>query len=165
MNNYKGGIYTISVTDIGIYYGETDNILRRWIRHRKQLYSGKHANIKLRRAFMYFGIEAFTFSILEQSDALENSKQFRLFRELQLITQDPLCLNIRGNQEIELTPGQLPNRPAYRNKKITLQRVQRQKFALVIETDTGKKLGVETFTGKMRLGTFYSDQNCKITRI
>src|ERR1044072_2026204 len=107
MSNYRGGIYTITVNDIGIYYGESDNILRRWIKHRKQLYSGKHANIKLRRAFMYFGIEAFIFTILEQSEELEKSKQFRLFRELQLITQNPLCLNIRGNQEIELTSEQL----------------------------------------------------------
>ncbi len=162
---FKGGIYMIIVKDVGVYYGETVNIKTRWARHRKQLYSGRHHCIKLRRAFKYLGPEAFKFTILEQSERLDKSKQYRMLRQSEYIRLDPLCLNTAVNEKAyKVTEKSLPNRPVYRNKEVKLQRVAKSGLVLVKDNKTGKSLGVEVWDKQFNLGVFTTDVFCTLIR-
>jgi group I intron endonuclease len=58
------GIYKITSPSGNIYIGSAINIERRWIRHRKDMRSGKHGNRKIQRAVSKYGIEALRFEIL-----------------------------------------------------------------------------------------------------
>lgn len=160
----QGGIYVIRVKGVGNYYGESDNIKRRWAKHRKQLYSNRHHCVKLRRAFAAFGMSAFTFEILEQSEELDRNKQLRLTREALLISSDPLCLNTKGNEATEVTELSLPDRPIYRNRELFLERKPRTQYVNVRVKRGGQLLGIECMSEKFRMGTFITDQHCNLTR-
>ncbi len=161
----KGGIYVIRVTGVGNYYGESSNILNRWSRHRKLLYSNRHVNDKLRVAFKEHGISKFHFAILEQSPLLEKSKAARLQREQFYIASDPLCLNVKGNNNvIPVTVDSLPDRPIYRNKELLLKRVGRSSLVHVYLKRTMQRIGVEVCRTKFRLGTFITDSKCNLKR-
>lgn len=162
-----GGLYKIVVDGIGTYYGESDNIPRRWARHRKQLRNGRHHNVKLRRAYRDLGDRKFHFIIIEQSEVLTASKALRLVAEKVLIRNDPNNLNTAGSQAEIIQGDYLPVHDKYRNKKkLYLERVPRTGLARVrYETKTGMILGLETMDGKFRSGTFSTDANCKLTRL
>lgn len=162
---YKAGIYVIRVDGIGNYYGESNDIKRRWAQHRKQLYTGKHHCIKLRRAFRYLGPNAVHFEILEQSDALETSKQLRLLKESALIKADPLCLNTAISEADKVTVTSLPNRPVYRNRTVCLTIIRNTNLVLIKTERQGNFLGVEELAKHMRLGTFVTDEQCRLKRI
>ena len=60
------GIYKITCTSNKMFYiGSAVNLRNRWYEHRKHLRSNKHGNSKLQRAFNKYGIDAFTFEVLE----------------------------------------------------------------------------------------------------
>lgn len=162
---FKGGIYAIVVDGVGVYYGESANIKNRWSTHRKQLSRNSHVNPKLRVAWKEYGPDKFHFKVLEQSELLDNSKAARLLREAQYIANDPLCLNTRGNFNGDsITLNTIPDRPIYRNRKLILRRIGRKNLVNIIDADSLYRLGVETITIKMKLGTFYSDDRCNIRR-
>lgn len=162
---YKGGIYAIIVDDVGVYYGESECISKRWATHRKQLSRNSHINPKLRVAYRELGPDKFHFKVLEQSELLDTSKAARLLREAQYIANDPLCLNTKGNSNGEsITLTSIPDRPIYRNRKLILKRVGRKKLVNIIDADSLYRIGIETIDIKMRLGTFYSDDKCNIRR-
>jgi hypothetical protein len=59
------GIYRIiNVINHKIYIGQSTNISERFIRHRYQLNSNSHCNIKLQNAWNKYGSESFKFEIL-----------------------------------------------------------------------------------------------------
>src|SRR5678815_1627772 len=131
MNLYLGGLYKITVDGIGIYYGESDNIPRRWTRHRKQLNSGRHHNIKLRRAFKDLGAKAFHFEIIAQSKELTENKLLRKQLETNLIKADPHNLNSAKSDAEQINSEGLPKKPAYQNRLVYLERVARTGLARV----------------------------------
>jgi hypothetical protein len=160
-----GGVYAIDVDDLGTYYGETDNIKRRWTNHRKQLASGRHHNIKLRNAHRHLGPSKFHFRIIQQSFELDNSKQLRLQVEKALILNDPNNLNTAGSQAVTVTEAALPNKPIYRNKVIFMERIRGGSYARIRNGKSGPILGLEAVEGKWRMGLFRTDQLCRLTRI
>ena len=161
-----GGIYVISVTGVGNYYGESNNIERRWQRHRKQLNNQRHANYRLKAAWKSLGPKHFTFTVLECNEALTVSKELRLYRELLYINNDPHCLNIKDNRAVEVvTSTSLPNRPIYRNRTVILQRKAKGSRLVRIMDDKRNLLGVEAVVGQFRMGTFKSDVNCKLSKV
>lgn len=160
----SGGIYKITIEGVGTYYGETDNILRRWAMHKRLLRNGRHTNYRLKAAVKAVGLHKFTFTILETSAELTASKTLRLLRERLYIEADPQCLNIRDGHDQPVTPNKLPDRILYRNRILHI--VRHHKSALVrIYDESNQLLGVESVSGKFRLGTFYSSQDCTLTRI
>lgn len=66
----NSGIYKI-VCDVTskIYIGSSKNLNKRWLRHLCDLRNNKHINIHLQRAFYLYGINAFTFEIIEYCDS------------------------------------------------------------------------------------------------
>lgn len=70
------GIYKIENKLNGkMYVGLTNNIDRRWGEHRKNLRQGKHPNIHLQSSVNKYGIENFTFDIIEKCDLVDLAKR------------------------------------------------------------------------------------------
>lgn len=64
------GIYAITHTPTGRrYVGQSNNIEKRFLQHRKALQRGKHYNAKLQRAWNQYGGAEFEFVVLEQCEA------------------------------------------------------------------------------------------------
>ena len=160
-----GGIYKITVDDLGTYYGETDNISRRWAKHRKQLASGRHHNIKLRNAYRHLGPGKFHFTIIAQSLEIDASKTLRLQLEKALILSDPHNLNTAGSMADKVTEAQLPDKPLYRNKIVYMERIRGGSYARIRNGKAGPILGMEAVEGKWRMGLFRTDQQCRLSRI
>lgn len=160
-----GGIYAIDVDTLGTYYGETDNIKRRWAKHRKQLANGRHHCIKLRRAWRYLGPSKFHFRIIAQSFEIDGSKQLRLQLEKALILADPNNLNTAGSQATAITELALPDKQIYRSKVVFLERIRSSGYARIRNGKAGPLLGVEDVSGKFRMGLFRTDEICRLTRI
>ena len=60
------GIYVIKHIDSGrLYVGSSDNITRRWNRHKNELSKAKHPNAKLQGAWIEHGADKFEFCIVE----------------------------------------------------------------------------------------------------
>lgn len=63
----RSGIYSITHIDSGkAYVGSSCDIERRWRDHRRSLTGGKHHSAHLQRAWNKYGLEAFSFAILEE---------------------------------------------------------------------------------------------------
>ena len=72
----NSGIYKIENKLNGkMYVGLTNNIDRRWGEHRKNLKQGKHINQHLQSSVNKYGIENFTFDIIEKCDLVELAKR------------------------------------------------------------------------------------------
>lgn len=159
-----GGVYKIEVKGVGVYFGESANIPRRWTRHRRLLRSGRHTNYRLNAAWKAFGPSAFTFTVLMSSAELTESATLRRMIEKAMISSDPLCLNIRDSRGINVNVQQLPRRSIYANKIVRLSRINRSALVRICNED-GQLLGVEQVTGKFRMGKFFSDEYCQISRL
>jgi group I intron endonuclease len=75
----KSGIYKITHVVSGrVYVGSARDLIDRWRRHRSLLRRGVHHSIRLQRAWIKLGPEAFSFTILERilPDALVEREQF-----------------------------------------------------------------------------------------
>jgi group I intron endonuclease len=60
------GIYTIRLDGTTrVYVGSSDNIVRRWNRHKRELKAGTHPNAKLQSAWAKYGGERFVFEVVE----------------------------------------------------------------------------------------------------
>lgn len=63
----KSGIYRIVCIFGGrVYVGSSQNIDKRWKEHKRNLQANKHPNVYLQRSYNLYGIEAFTFEIIEE---------------------------------------------------------------------------------------------------
>lgn len=68
MADINGGIYKIIVNDFYVYYGSSSNISRRWKEHIRYLRNGTHVNSILQRLFDKYGIDSFSFEVIEYMD-------------------------------------------------------------------------------------------------
>ena len=67
------GIYMIKNTENGkVYIGSSKNVCRRWNNHMSELFQRIHKNYKLQDDFDKYGIEKFTFSVLEVVKSYKN---------------------------------------------------------------------------------------------
>lgn len=65
--NFIAGIYKITnKVNERVYIGQGKNITRRWHEHVKALSKGRHHSYKLQKDYEQFGIENFTFEIIER---------------------------------------------------------------------------------------------------
>jgi hypothetical protein len=155
MAKLKAGVYSITVSGVGTYYGESVNIKVRWAQHRKKLYSGRHHCVRLRAAMREWGMDVFEFKILAQSELLEKSVAARTSLEQAYIKADVNALNTKHNDSI-ITPSHMPSRPVYKNKQIRLARIGTKNWCKVYDTG-GHLLGIEPLSEKFRLGTFVTN--------
>ncbi len=147
----KAGIYTITVSGVGTYYGESVDIFRRWATHRKKLYSKRHHCQRLQSAFNEWGMGVFEFKIIAQSALMEKSVAIRTSLEQKYISDDINALNTKHNDSA-ISPSEMPARPIYKNKKLTLKRIGRKQWVKVFENN--KLIGIEPLTENFRLGKF-----------
>lgn len=65
----QSGIYMITCSaNNKIYIGSAVNLKIRWKRHRNELINNKHVNVILQNAFNKYGLESFSFEIIEIVD-------------------------------------------------------------------------------------------------
>ena len=63
------GIYQIkNLVNSKVYVGSAKDIHKRWWEHRAMLEAGKHHSVKLQRAWLKHGRDAFVFTLLEEVD-------------------------------------------------------------------------------------------------
>jgi group I intron endonuclease len=61
------GVYLIQCSETGkVYVGSSKNIEQRWLQHKYLLKKGEHHSIKLQNAWNKYGVDAFTFFVIEQ---------------------------------------------------------------------------------------------------
>lgn len=157
-----GGLYCIEVAGVGNYWGESSNIPRRWATHRKQLYNGRHRNIKLRRLWLALGPEAFTFRIIEQNVELTKNKTLRKMKESLLIAQDPYNLNTLGSSIQCITKTNLPNKLHYRNRYVIIERST--KGMAWVKSDESVILGIECIEPRFKAGRFFVNNKGELSR-
>lgn len=73
------GVYFIESTVTGgVYVGESQDVLFRWIEHLRHLHTGYHSNKSLRRDWSYAGRNAFWFTLVE---VVADDRKLRYHRE------------------------------------------------------------------------------------
>lgn len=78
----SAGVYIIKNMKNGkVYVGSSADIPTRWCKHRGALDAGTHHSVKLQRAWIKYGREAFSFEVVE----IEPDYEKRLMAEQQLI--------------------------------------------------------------------------------
>lgn len=71
-NAIVSGIYRIDGPNGKFYVGSAKRISRRWIEHKRDLRRGDHANPRLQAAWNCYGESAFSLSVLELVESLED---------------------------------------------------------------------------------------------
>ncbi len=73
----QAGVYGIFCINTGQFYvGGTNNISKRWSKHRAQLKTNQHANKRLQAAWNEFGASSFLFSVFELTNEIKEREQF-----------------------------------------------------------------------------------------
>ena len=103
------GIYKITNKSVNkCYIGESLDIGKRWKQHIKDLSSSKHCNYKLQEDYDRFGIESFTFEIVE---VLNNSDKEVINLKMELIYLEDKYIkkynSITSGYNIEHTLGKI----------------------------------------------------------
>lgn len=163
MESVTGGTYKIIVEGLGTYYGESENIQKRWKMHTDHLRLGKHHNEKLQIAWNILGYTKFKFVVIEQNLLLTKNKQLRLIAEDKLIKQDPLALNVIGMGRLTTDSMRLPKQDKYLNKVVLVKRQKRKQIAEVYFND--QLIGLEIINGKWRQGLYKVDNEGFLTRV
>ena len=71
------GVYKITNIITGEFYiGSSKNIERRWYQHRSPSAQKRHPNSKLYKAMVSYGLDNFTFEIIEKTDNLREKEQY-----------------------------------------------------------------------------------------
>lgn len=65
------GIYEISKDGECLYIGQSVNIAKRWWMHRWMLANGRHSNAHLQAIASRYGVDAFKFSVIEETESVE----------------------------------------------------------------------------------------------
>ncbi len=106
MQKSKSGIYKITnIVNNKIYIGSATNINSRWSSHRRYLKLGKHHNIHLQRSYIKYGLENFTFEIIEEClvELLIEKEQFYLDHLNPEYNINPIANSQRGRVVSEET--------------------------------------------------------------
>jgi group I intron endonuclease len=134
--NMLAGIYKITNTKDGkSYIGQAVKLLSRYWKHVSTLRLQKHRNPHLQAAINKFGIENFTFEVLE---VLPLDKSLLKQREQYWIDYYNTCNNKFGYNMASATEGHLGmKRSAETKKKLSLKRRERQ----VLSEDHKRSIG------------------------
>ena len=77
MQNMISGVYKITNNITGDFYiGSSKNIKRRWTSHRSPSVQKRQPNSKLYKAMASYGLDNFTFEIIEKTDNLREREQY-----------------------------------------------------------------------------------------
>ena len=75
--NKISGVYKISNNITGDFYiGSSQNIERRWAQHKRPSTQKRQPNSKLYKAMVSYGLDNFTFEIIEKTDNLREREQY-----------------------------------------------------------------------------------------
>lgn len=75
--NKISGVYKITNTITGNFYiGSSKNIKKRWTDHKSPSRWKEHPGMKLYQAFIKYGLNNFTFDIIEETAELHNREQY-----------------------------------------------------------------------------------------
>ena len=75
--NKIAGVYKITNTITGEFYiGSSQNIKQRWANHKSPSRWELHPNVKLYKAFTKYGLDNFTFEIIEETADLKKREQY-----------------------------------------------------------------------------------------
>lgn len=87
------GLYSITHTaSRTVYFGQAQDISKRWGEHRRDLKHGRHSNPRLQRAWDKYGSDAFEFAVVQECAVADlNDAEQRLLDEY---VGTPLCYNI-----------------------------------------------------------------------
>lgn len=71
------GIYKITNIITGDFYiGSSKNIMKRWANHKSPSKQAEHTGIKLYQAFSKYGLDKFSFEILEETNNLREREEY-----------------------------------------------------------------------------------------
>ena len=71
------GVYKITNNITGDFYiGSSKNIERRWTRHKNPSVQAQQPNSRLYKDIAYYGLDNFTFEIIEETDNLKDREQY-----------------------------------------------------------------------------------------
>lgn len=76
------GVYKITIGDRILYVGQSVNLKARLARHKRELRNGIHRNAHLQNVANKYGVDAFDFSIIEESDGDLTPLEMHYIREL-----------------------------------------------------------------------------------
>ena len=77
MQNMTSGVYKITNNITGEFYiGSSKNIKRRWYQHRSPSVHKQLPNSKLYKDMASYGLDNFTFEIIEETDSLKEREQY-----------------------------------------------------------------------------------------
>lgn len=111
------GIYKITnLKNNKVYIGSSTDIQRRWWKHQSELRLGRHPSYKLQTAYNKFGVESFSYSVLE-----ECSEDVLLSREIYWIEQYDSIKNgyncLKGRKwSIDILRAEDPENGVVKNK-------------------------------------------------
>ena len=129
------GIYKIVNTITGkIYIGLSCNIKNRWKRHRVDLKAGCHDNQYLQNSYNKYGLEAFTFEIIELCDReVLGEREVHYISEYNCMTPNGYNMNSGGEYPIQ-TPETIRKRVEAIKKKNLTEETHNKRVA------SGKKI-------------------------
>lgn len=148
------GLYRMNIAQ-HVYYGETDNLIRRRAQHWKELVSKRHHNILLRRLVCEYGLEAVTFTVIAAGPEWKDSAT-RKAEELRLMTGDENSLNTAGQVSVYATNLRLPDKDKYRSRELYL-RFSRGVVTIYTQRN-GPLIGIERARGKIATGHYVTDE-------
>lgn len=71
------GIYKVTNIITGEFYiGSSKNIKQRWVSHKNPSFRAQHPNVKLYKGMAQYGLNNFTFEIIEETDNLKEREQY-----------------------------------------------------------------------------------------
>ena len=77
MQNMISGVYKITNNITGDFYiGSSKDIKLRWASHKRPSAQKRHPNSKLYKAMVSYGLDNFTFEIIEKTDNLREREQY-----------------------------------------------------------------------------------------
>jgi len=108
------GIYQIRNLQNGkVYIGSSKNIFTRWKRHLSNLKNKNHPNSHLQSSFNKYGINNFSFEILEETNELIKREQFYIDNEVKNLLYNKSFIAGSGGGDSTSTPVYILNLEGY----------------------------------------------------
>lgn len=118
-----GGIYKISVNEY-IYIGKAKDISVRWKRHLNELKNGVHGNRIMQRLYDKYGIDTFTFTIVEiveDSAQLTEREQYWLDWLFNNNPRDTIINIVRNSYEVFNNTGTIASDETREKQRIAME--------------------------------------------